>query len=271
MKVLKNGVEFFVDKKSKHAKWFNKWINELTGKSRWEPDTFKILTYFSDPDKLYIDIGAWVGPTVLYSNSLYKKVYAFEPDPVALVDLKLNIKANHNSNITVVEKAIADNDGEMKFGGNGALGNSESTLLVNDKCFLEKGGHRKSGKHIKSRRGSKTVKVGTIKFNTFLNQYKVDPRNIGLIKMDIEGGEKIVVEAMKDFFKKYKPNLYISLHWVFLQKNDIEEILKTLFSIYEYCYRCYHEEKWLQVNEEQILNKEIHTLVFTNTSIEGGY
>ena len=55
------------------------------------------------------------------------------------------------------------------------------------------------------------------------NQNRID-----VLKMDIEGGEIIVVPYLKNFLKTYKPVFYISLHYVFLPESDIQIILDIL-------------------------------------------
>ena len=112
--------------------WFKK-----TFFKPWEPETFEILEFYKNSKKTYIDIGSWIGPTVLYSSEIYDKVLAIEPDPVALKRLKKNIAANNFRNITLVEKALGRKKGIIKFGGRGELGNSCSTILVNDSEFLK--------------------------------------------------------------------------------------------------------------------------------------
>lgn len=271
-KIQKNDIVFFVSPASKC--WFNANMNDLnainpkTKKKRrqWESSTFKILSYFADPKGTYIDIGAWIGPTVLYSASQYEKVYCFEPDPLAIKKLKANLEVNDFQNIELIEKGLSNENGEAKFGGNGPLGNSESTLLVADDNFVENGGEKKrhksrDAKQNRDFRNSKTVTITTITPDTFIEEYDVDIDNIALIKIDIEGGEKIVIPAMQKFLTRIKPPLYISLHWVFVTRQDIKNILNILFEIYKYCYKT--NLKTL-ITIDQILESETSTLIFTD-------
>src|ERR1700687_4776653 len=36
----------------------------------------------------YIDVGAWIGPTLLYGCQLAKMAYGLEPDPIAFAELE---------------------------------------------------------------------------------------------------------------------------------------------------------------------------------------
>jgi len=253
MKIEKNNCSFIIsDDYSK--RWFSN--NRL---NVWEQDTFNILEYYKNhKEGIYIDIGAWIGPTVLYSANIYKKVYAIEPDPVALERLKQNISANNFNNIVLIEKGLSSHNGMSEFGGNGALGNSESTLLISNKDdYLSY-----SGRHTNHHTHNEIVSIETITIETLIEQQKINPDHISLIKMDIEGGEKIVVPALINFLKKHKPNFYISLHRCFLRASEIENIIDILFGIYDKCYVFSNSGEKKLVDKEFIQNKGINCLVF---------
>lgn len=209
---------------------FWEWLK--TGK--WEPETFNILERFSDKNKIYVDVGAWIGPTVLYASPLYKRVVCFEPDPVALGQLKDNIEINSYDNIDVVEACLSYENGKTKFGGNWELGNSESTMLVNEDFFKHSAivpGQRGT----KESRQTQIINVNSITLESALKQTDVNPKDICLIKMDIEGGEKVVIPAIREFLLEHKTPLYISLHYCYLLIEHISNVLIDLFDIYDHC------------------------------------
>ena len=253
MKIKKNNCSFFIsDHFSK--KWFSN--NSL---DTWEQETFHILEYYKNhKESIYIDIGAWIGPTVLYSANIYKKVIAIEPDPVALTRLKQNMSVNSFDNIVLIEKGLSSYNGTSEFGGNGDLGNSESTLLIANKDdYLSY-----SGRHTKHHTHNEVVSIETITIDTLIEEQKINPDHISLIKMDIEGGEKIVVPSLVNFLEKYKPIFYISLHRCFLRPNEIEEIIDILFKIYDKCYFFSPNGKKKLVNKNFIQRKNLTSLVF---------
>lgn len=251
--VKKNNIEFNVQG-TYSKEWFSTWFMQWN----WEDYTFKILDHFASRNKVYIDIGAWIGPTVLYASPQYKHIYCFEPDPIAISRLKMNMEANNFNNITLIEKGISNKKEIINFGGNGELGNSMSTLLVNDNKFIDEGGEELF--QSKDHRAYGIIEISTILFDDFIAENNIDAKDIGLIKMDIEGGESIVVPAMKLFLEKIKPNFYISIHWVFLKKSQIEEILDILFNIYPNCYK---ENLTDIVTKEDVINYKLTCLVFT--------
>ena len=85
IKIEKNDKTFFVDSSNNTSFWAQLQVGV------WEPETFKIFDIFLDKNHSYIDLGAWIGPTVLYGCQNAKFCYAVEPDPVAFKNLKNNI------------------------------------------------------------------------------------------------------------------------------------------------------------------------------------
>lgn len=54
----------------------------------WEPGTKEFFKKILRPGDLYVDIGAWIGPTVMWAKELGAEVIAIEPDAMALQDLQ---------------------------------------------------------------------------------------------------------------------------------------------------------------------------------------
>ena len=112
MNIKKNNCSFNI-KGSYSEEWFSN--NKL---DTWEPDTFHILEHYkTNKNSVYIDIGAWIGPTVLYSANIYNKVIAIEPDKIAIERLEQNMSCNNFNNITLIQKALSNINGRSKFGG----------------------------------------------------------------------------------------------------------------------------------------------------------
>jgi FkbM family methyltransferase len=254
MKIVKNKCSFLISKDEPYSiGWFKN--NKI---DKWEQDSFHIFEYYKNDKGIYIDIGAWIGPTVLYCANIYGKVIAIEPDPVALSRLKKNISVNNFNNIVLIEKGISSENGITQFGGNGPLGNSESTLLIANKeeYFSYEGRHTKCHSH------NEIVKIETITIEKLIEKQNIDPQNISLIKMDIEGGEKIVVPSLVNFLNKYKPVFYISIHRCFLKESDIDQILDIFFDIYDKCYYVSDNGEKNLIDKNFIQTMKLNSLVF---------
>lgn len=186
--------------------------NSIT-KGQWEPETFKILDQYKDSDLVYIDIGSWIGPTVLYASQKYKKVISLEVDPDPVKKLKNNISINDISNIDFVEKALYDKTGQVNFFSRSSSMSTFST---------------------KNPKGQKetVINVDTITFEDLLDECKIQAKDIALIKMDIEGGEIKAIPSMEKFLTQNPIPLYISLHPMFLDYEEIDYLQNTLRSIY---------------------------------------
>ncbi len=141
---------------------------------QWEEDTYKIFDKFIDKKNIYIDIGAWIGPTVLYGSQLAKHCYAIEPDPVAFEELQKNVNLNENFNkkITLCNCAISNTNNIIKLGSDSKFGNSESSIFFKE--------------------DSEFIKVKCLTFEEFIKQNKII--NCSFIKIDIEGGEAIILK-----------------------------------------------------------------------------
>jgi FkbM family methyltransferase len=227
----------------------------------WEPHSFKIIEKCSDKLTVFIDIGAHIGSLSIHAAGLYKSVYSVECDSEALKSLKQNILDNSITNCTVINRALYNiDDQELDFGGNGKKGNSMSTLLINESSWNQGANwlieHKvETPESIHSDREI----VKTITFDKLISNYQIDPVEIGLIKIDIEGGEKYIFDDnFKKFLITYRPDLLISLHYVFLNDIDCHKILLFLNTI----YNCYNMKNELLNITHEIRNRDNHTEIF---------
>src|SRR6185437_4254023 len=154
----------------------------------WEPETFRIFDRFIDRDHSYIDMGAFVGPTLLYGCQIAKRAYGIEPDPIAYAELKQNIDANRpvTDNVQLFEVCIAPRSGDVAFGNCGQGGDSVSSLLFGD------------------RKTHWTVQGMT--FEDFVRQNDIVDCNF--IKIDIEGGEYALLPTMLDYLRTHRPTVH---------------------------------------------------------------
>ncbi|CAK0757174.1 hypothetical protein CCP1ISM_7140001 [Azospirillaceae bacterium] len=100
--------EFSVCGGDKRLNW---WQSYASG--RWEPQTLALLYKILRPGDLYIDVGAWIGPTVLFAAARGATVVAFEPDRTAFRELAANVAANPSlsKRITLHNTALLDRRG----------------------------------------------------------------------------------------------------------------------------------------------------------------
>jgi len=167
----------------------------------WESDTFSTFDKYLKKDKIFIDIGAWIGTTSMYGSRKSKHVYAVEADILSVKDLSLNLSNNCiNNNYTVINKAVYHKDGEdINFGKNLFMSDSK----MNDST---------SQIHT-SKNSQHSIQVKTITIENIISNYKIDLNNISLIKVDIEGGEENILNNLYKLHTEYRIPLYISIHY----------------------------------------------------------
>jgi len=63
--------------------------------------------------------------------------------------------------------------------------------------------------------------VKTITLEAVINDYDINPNDISLIKVDIEGGEEHILNDLYTIYDKYNINLYISMHYAWWTNKDL--------------------------------------------------
>jgi FkbM family methyltransferase len=98
----------------------------------WEPGTLEVIDRFVDDETVFLDLGAWVGPTALYAAGRAKRVVAVEADPAALDQLQRNLGANPDlaARIEVIGRAVHADPGVITLGARRKPGDSMSSTLL---------------------------------------------------------------------------------------------------------------------------------------------
>lgn len=176
---------------------------QLVSAGVWEPQTYAVFRQFIDPAHSYIDMGSWIGPTLLYGCRLAKAAYGIEPDPIAFKELENNLALNPliATNVKIFNTCIAPSSGKVAFGSRTAGGDSTSSLLF---------GAEKT-----------TWTVGALTFADFIQQNEI--KDCNFVKMDIEGGEFIVLPGMLEYLRNHRPTLHLSLHPCFVYPDFFED------------------------------------------------
>ena len=191
--INKNGKCFTVDStKLRSYKFWKGYKDE-----GWEPETIKIFDEFLDKNHSYIDIGAYIGPSVLYGSQLARHCFAIEPDPIAFQELKNNIELNDHlkPHITLSKYCISDSIGTAK-------------LFVPAERLEDGGGGISSLLDYKPTKNFWEVQTTTIQ--QFIQSFSITDCNF--IKIDIEGAEFDLIPSMSNYLKNQKPTLFIEIH-----------------------------------------------------------
>ncbi len=164
--------------------------------------------------KTVFDIGAHIGyDTLLFAKAVGKNghVIAFEPNTKNRERLEKIVAENkeYSNQIQISDYAISNKEGseEFIFSDNVDNGTSSGSFMEGSHTFWEKGIYEKNI-------GFTRTSVKTIPLDSLIRQIALKEAP-GLIKIDVEGAEYLVIEGGKDIIQKYKPHLLIEIHSIF--------------------------------------------------------
>ena len=147
-----------------------------------------------------IDLGANVGDYTRMMASVAKRVIAFEPDPWTLEVLQANV--TDLENIRIENVAAGTYEGRVllyrhvRFEDNPALHSGSSSLIASKSNVTEAG----------------AVGVRQIDFIDYLERLDED---IGILKVDIEGAEVDLLEAMLG-----RPEIMKRIDYIFVETHE---------------------------------------------------
>lgn len=175
---------------------------------RWEPSTFVELDRYLRPEVTYVDVGAWIGPTVLYAAQRCRRVVALEPDPVSYAHLTQNLLANGATGVQAWSLALAPQDGPVLLHERGGWGSSMSTVLAPT--------------------GGETREVGGVSWARLVRGLD----DVALVKMDIEGGEPLVIDDVAQWCVLRRVPLLVSLHAPWWRRGD-EAVVEEALGVFD--------------------------------------
>jgi len=218
-------------------------------RGEWEPHTYKVMSQYLDKNSIYIDIGAWIGPTVIYAAKKSKQVICFEPDPIAFRRLTSNIYLNNLDNVSSYNVAISDKCSIQKMSSfGGSLGDTMTSLI---------------SRHNKSSSSFNALVLDWNMIEKIHNFKKVD-----FIKIDIEGAEFFLIPKLEKFFMKFQPVVWLSIHVNFLNDEVKLKELQRLMDVMNRCYKICLNSKFQPVNINDFPNnvkmRLKHTYLFKN-------
>ena len=175
--------------------------------------------------KTVIDIGAHIGfDALFFAKAVGKtgKVYAFEPNILnkERLDLIINRNADLSERVTTYPIAISNKKGVEQFIFSSFVdnGTSSGSFIEASSTFWEKNIYEKDI-------GFKRTNVETIPLNEISDLGITELP--GLIKIDVEGAEYLVLEGGYELISKSQPILLIEIHSIF-NMFKVSESLKIL-------------------------------------------
>ena len=154
------------------------------------------LNFLKEGD-VFFDVGAHVGYYSMLASALVGEkgvVHSFEPTPRTFNSLEKNSQTKNN--IIVNNNAVLNTDTEISFidyGAKYSAFNSFHKRTSEDTSFLKK---------------LTEIKVKTVSLDNYCKTKQIVP---DFIKIDAEGAESLILEAMSNILKEYKPVVSIEV------------------------------------------------------------
>ena len=160
----------------------------------------ELTTLDSVRNKDIIDAGGYVGDTaLLFSSYTDKSIHVFEASPSNMDIIRETIRLNHLENIVPVSKALGEKSGTATF----SLGERNSC-----NSLVERPGYNYPNH----------IEVPVITLDDYVRENNLE---VGLIKVDIEGGEQLLLRGAVETIRTQHPILLISIYH---SANDFFEI-----------------------------------------------
>ena len=161
----------------------NDWVGgSLINGTRWEPHITFFLERNLKKDSIFVDVGSNYGWHSIMSSNLCESIYSFEPQKYVYNIQKENIKQNNITNINLFNYGI------------GNVNDTLNMVPINYNQSVNVG-------DLSIGFGGEIVEVKTL---DSLNLSKVD-----VIKIDVQGFEKFVIEGGVNLINKNKPLLIV--------------------------------------------------------------
>lgn len=207
---------------------------EAGGIPHYESALLDALPRLVAPGSVVYDIGANIG---LYSVPLSKavgpegKVYCFEPNPICVSYLHVNLDANHCDNCRIVPLAITDGANQVSL----TLNFANSLVGISDRSGLY---GLKAGQEIVTQGGPLE---GIIDF------FPIEVPDV--IKIDVEGAEGAVARGMHRILRVNRPLVLIEIHGL-QAAQEVTDVLR----VYGYSYEDAEDGRYYA--NEQVLMRD---------------
>jgi FkbM family methyltransferase len=193
-----------------------------------EGSTTNFFQRFIKNDDVILDLGANLGfYTLLFATVANNTmVYSIEASTSTFKRLEQNVLFNSNlTNIKIYNYAVSDKRGKVKFHSFTNLHHGYSSIsnLGRDDAI--------------------EVEVDSISIDEFTAQNNFD--KIDILKIDVEGAEKLVLNGAKETIKKYLPSILMEMNEVNARSFNYscKELLEILQNLGEYEFYKFESER----------------------------
>lgn len=211
------------------------WITFVNG---WEADTFRAYRALIRPGDAVVDVGAWIGPTVMFARVCRAgRILAIEPNPECrrYLDALVDAVRSTGTELVICTTGVFIASGEAEFGTpNGEIAARASASLT-----------------------GRGMRIQVARLPELLAQYGfADP---AFVKIDIEGAEFTIADQIGALAALPGIRVFLSLHPplapIDIDKRDLVAAL-TRFDLYD-------------ARLEPIAHESVAARVFSNERMPG--
>lgn len=155
-------------------------------------------------NEIVFDIGANIGATTLVFSKIIQqsgKVFSFEPHPGSFEKLKYHVEKNELSNVEIYQVGIGAEKSTQEIFTVNERNSGMNRILLNNKNDYLNG-----------------LKIDLITIDEFVMSNEI--KEIGAIKIDVEGFEFEVLKGAKNTLKQFSPKLFIEIDSNNLKMNN---------------------------------------------------
>lgn len=157
--------------------------------------------------KVIYDVGAHIAyHTLNFAQRVGEdgRVFSFEPHPMHLDRIKLNLSRNADlaARVTLLPVAASDNTGHLDLFSTEEVegGGSSASFIEGASTPFPRSLYKQY----------QSTKVETVRLDDLIEAGKCLPPD--LLKIDVEGAESLVIEGAIETLRKYKPRIVIEVH-----------------------------------------------------------
>jgi FkbM family methyltransferase len=173
----------------------------------WEPESARVYESVVREGSQVLDIGAWIGPTVLFALARgAARVVAVEPNPASYAALEklLSLNPGFASRVSLVNAALADVPGTLSMG-----------MPVDDDDSSRFG------------LGGDDIEVRAITLDALMREQSLSAPD--LVKIDIEGAETLLANDLERLSRSPGQVVHLSVHVpLFMSGADRERFASSL-------------------------------------------
>jgi len=199
-----------------YANGYDPIASEAFWKQGYEENLMKHLSEFGKNAEYFFDIGANTGFLTINMGLMpkVKKVFSFEPLPIAFEILQTNIKLNNLKNCEAFKIGIGDKCSKLSFYVPNVKSIPSSSSL--DKNFY---------------RSTEEIKIDVITLDSFIEVNKI--KKVDLVKIDVEGMELSVLHGMQNILINFRPIIFCEILTTEKQKQIYDYIWKNSYKMFQ--------------------------------------